>query len=76
MSLCKDVNSMLRLNPLLKILFPVKRELFQVIRISLEAPIEGKNSKASKLEGQMFFKNCLSKASFLVSCRHTMSQKD
>jgi hypothetical protein len=53
---------------------PVNWEDFQIVMIPPEAPTEGKNSKASKLEGRKFLINCISKVCLLVSCKQITSQ--
>ena len=74
-SLCKERNSIETANSLLKTMFPAKTEPFQAIKMPPEAPIEGRKAKLFNVGGQIFFKNCKSKNSFLVSWKHTISQE-
>jgi hypothetical protein len=48
---------------------------FQITIEPLEAPSEGRNSNLSKEGGQIFAMNMISKDSFLVSCKQTISQE-
>ena len=52
---------------LLKMGEPEKYFDFHVTNSPPEFPLEGRNSNSSKFVGQIRFKNCESKVSFLVS---------
>jgi hypothetical protein len=61
-------------NSFSKIFTPEKMEDFQMMMIPPEAPIEGMNSKASKVGGQILLINIISKEYFFVSWRQITSQ--
>lgn len=56
-----------------KISWPLKMELFHPVMSPPDAPMEGRNSKESKLGGLNFLRNCKSKASLLVSWKQKTS---